>query len=65
MILLIIGQEPLLGYWSLWQWAVMALGGAATTPFWFLALDRLNRALSYPVQTEPAFRPDREIKRGR
>ena len=65
VLLLIIGQEPLLGYWSLWQWAVMAVGGAVTTPVWFLVLDRLSRALSYPVQAQPGFRPDREIKRGR
>jgi rod shape-determining protein MreD len=65
MILLTVGQEPLLGYGSLWQWMVMAVGGAATTPIWFLLLDRLGRALSYPAQSEPGFRPDREIARGR
>jgi hypothetical protein len=65
ILLLTIGQEPLLGYWSLWQWVVMAVGGAVTAPIWFVGLDRLNRALSYPVQTEPGYRPDREIKRGR
>jgi hypothetical protein len=65
LLLLSMGQEPLLGYWSLWQWVVMAVGGAASTPIWFMVLDRLGRALNYPPQSEPGFRPDRDIKRGR
>ncbi len=64
LLMLTMGEEPLLGYGSLWQWVVMAAGGSATTPIWYLLLDRLNRALSYPVQSEPGFRPDRDIKRG-
>jgi hypothetical protein len=65
MLLLTMGHEPLLGYWFLWQWLVMAVGGAATAPFWFIVLDRLGPALSYPERSEPGFRPDRDIKRGR
>jgi hypothetical protein len=64
LFLLTLGEEPLLGYGALWQWLVMAVGGCATTPIWYVFLDRLNRALSYPAQSEPGFRADREIQRG-
>jgi hypothetical protein len=64
LVLLSVGAEPLLGYGTLWQWMVMAVGGCAVTPVWFFVLDGLSRALSYPVRTEPAFRADRDIKRG-
>jgi cell shape-determining protein MreD len=64
VLLLSMGEEPLLGYGSLWQWMVMAVGGCAVTPIWYVLLDGLNRALSYPVRVEPGFRPDRDIKRG-
>jgi hypothetical protein len=65
LLLLSMGHEPLVGYWWPWQWVIMALGGAASTPIWFMVLDRLGRALSYPPRSEPGFRPDRDIKRGR
>lgn len=65
VLLLSMGHEPLIGYWSLWQWVVMAVGGAATAPIWFIVLDRLRHALSYPARSEPGFRPDRDIKRRR
>ena len=59
------GAEPLLSWWSLWQWVVMALGGAAFTPACFYLFERFNRAFIYPPQAQTSFRPDREIKRGR
>ena len=59
------GAEPLLGWWSLWQWFVMALGGAVLTPPCFFLFNRFNRAFSYQPQAETSFRPDREIKRDR
>ena len=59
------GDEPLLGWCSLWQWLVMALGGAAFTPVCFYLFDQFNRAFSYQAQPETSFRPDREIKRDR
>ena len=64
-ILLNKGQTPLLGWLSLWQWLVMALGCAAITPLCFKLFDRLHRALEYQPVTQTSFRPDREIKRGR
>ncbi|MEK7684506.1 MAG: hypothetical protein AAB466_03700 [Verrucomicrobiota bacterium] len=59
------GEQPLLGWGSLWQWLVMASGGAVLTPVCFNVFDRFNRALTYPVAAESTFRADREIKRGR
>jgi rod shape-determining protein MreD len=57
--------KPLLGWFSIWQWLVMAVGGALATPVWFWIFDRLLFALSYRPVNETSFRPDREIKRGR
>jgi len=59
------GAEPLVSWWSLWQWLVMAVGGAAFTPPLFYLFGRLNRAFSYQPQPQTSFRPDREIKRDR
>jgi cell shape-determining protein MreD len=64
-ILLNKGQTPLLGWFSLWQWLVMAAGGAAATPVCFKLFDRLRLALEYQPASQSSFRPDREIKRGR
>ena len=64
-ILLNIGAPPLLGWKSLWQWVVMALGGGLFTPVCFALFKRFHRAFDYPPAFQPAFRPDREIKRGR
>ena len=66
-LLLLLNTEtrPLIGWFSLWQWLVMAATGAAATPLWFQFFDRLTQALSYRPLGESSFRPDREIKRGR
>jgi hypothetical protein len=64
-ILLNMGATPLLGWYSLWQWVVMALGGGVVTPLCFELFDRLHRAFEYEPVTQTSFRPDREIKRGR
>ena len=64
-LLLNMGSHPLLGWFSVWQWIVMAVGGALATPIWFKIFDRLLIALSYQPLNETSFRADREIKRGR
>src|ERR1041385_7280512 len=66
-LLLLVNAEmqPLTGWFSLWQWLVMSLAGAAVTPLWFRLFDRLSYALSYRPLGETSFREDREIKRGR
>ena len=64
-LLLNSGSAPLLGWRSLWQWAVATALGGALTPVCFALFDRIHRAFAYPPATQTAFRPDREIKRGR
>jgi cell shape-determining protein MreD len=59
------GGQPLLGWFSLWQWLVMACVGGALTPLWFYIIDKFMQALSYQQAEVSAFRPDRQIKRGR
>lgn len=63
--LLAVGAEPLIGPWSLWQWVVMAVGGALFTPLCFGMFDWFNRAFNYQPVSESSFRLDREIDRGR
>jgi hypothetical protein len=65
LLLLTGGQEPLLGWGSLWQWLVMTAGGAVATPFIFAVFDWCQHALGYQPQIETSFRPDREIRRGK
>ncbi len=65
LLLLTLGHKPLLGWGTLWQWLVMALGGAVATPVGFLVFEWLERALIHGRIAETSFRPDREIRRGR
>jgi len=65
LLLLTAGNQPLLGWGSLWQWMVMTAGGAAATPLVFTLFDWCQRALGYQPRAETSFRPDREIHRGR
>jgi rod shape-determining protein MreD len=64
LLLLGLGETPLLGWSSLWQWLVMAFGGGVATPMIFRLFDWLDRLLAYPPIVETTFRLDREIKRG-
>jgi len=64
-ILLNVGRPPLLGWKSIWQWAVMTVGGGLFMPVCFALFNRCHRALDYQPVSQPSFRPDREIKRGR
>jgi hypothetical protein len=59
------GQKPLLGWFSLWQWIVMTVGGGILTPVVFRFFGLLERALVYRPATQTTFRSDREIERGR
>ncbi len=65
LLLLNTDKQPLVSWFSLWQWIVMSLLGAAATPLWFLFFDRVTHALSYRPLQETSFRADRQIKRGR
>jgi len=64
-LLLNMDVNPLVGWFSVWQWLVMSVAGALATPVWFLLFGRLLMALSYQPINENSFRPDRQIKRGR
>ncbi len=59
------GTEARLGLGVVWPVAVLAIMNAITTPVWFEFFGFLDRAFNYGAIPESAFRPDREIKRGR
>jgi hypothetical protein len=65
LLLINLNTRPLVGWFSLWQWFVMALAGGAITPLWFAVFDRIHGALVYRPVGDTSFRSDREIKRGR
>jgi cell shape-determining protein MreD len=65
LLLLSIGQTPLLGWGTLWQLVVLAVGGAVATPICFELFGWLRRLLVHQHAGESSFRPDREIRRGR
>jgi rod shape-determining protein MreD len=57
--------KPLVAWSSAWHWAIMIAGGGVATPLWFKVFNRLDDALRYKELPESAFRPDRQIARGR
>jgi hypothetical protein len=65
MLLLTTSQRPLLGWGTLWQFLVMGAGGAFATPILFEIFDWLHNLLGPTRLSEPSFRADREIRRGR
>ena len=65
VLLMTTGRKPVLGWGTLWQLAVMSLGGAALTPLCFWLFSILQRALIHRRAPETSFRADREIRRGR
>ncbi len=65
LLLLTKSGTPLLGWGSVWQWIVMSVGGAVATPVWFYLFGLFDRTFNYRSASEPTFRPDREIRRGR
>jgi hypothetical protein len=65
LLLLNLGQQPVMGWGTLWQWAVMTAGGAAATPAVFGLFNWCGGALGYQRRTEMGFRPDRETRHRR
>jgi len=65
LLLLNAEMQPLIAWFSLWQWLVVSLTGAVVTPLWFRLFDRLTEALCYRPAGDTSFRSDRQIKRGR
>lgn len=60
-----LNRQPLVGWFSLWQWFVMSVLGGLMTPVWFVFFDRVGGMFNYRPLGESSFRADREIKRGR
>jgi cell shape-determining protein MreD len=65
LVVLTLGDRPLVSWDSLWQWVVVAGTGGALTPLCFRLLDFAQARLGRTPVAPPSFRPDREIKRGR
>jgi rod shape-determining protein MreD len=65
LLLLTHGQEPLLGWGSLWQLLVVTAAGAVFAPLIFEVLGWAERTFGYHRIHETSFRSDREIRRGR
>jgi cell shape-determining protein MreD len=65
LLLLNTDKQPLVSWFSLWQWLLMTGLGGLACPLWFWIFDKLNLALSYKALNETSFRSDRQIKRGR
>lgn len=65
LLMLTGGHKPLLGWFSLWQWMVMVIGGGILTPVLFFIFALLERALMYRPARQTSFRSDRQIERGR
>lgn len=61
-LLLNFGNTPRLGWESIWQFAVMGLGGAILTPLFFVLFDYIDNTFNYQPVSQSSFRPDREIK---
>src|SRR5437763_3848073 len=59
-----LDAHPLVGWFSIWQWIVMTVGGGLITPVWFWIFDRLLLALSYRRLNQTSVRPDREVNTG-
>jgi hypothetical protein len=65
VVMLTLGHAPLLGWGTLWQLLVMTAAGACITPLWFILAEWVQAHLFYERAPHSAFRPDREIHRGR
>jgi len=65
ILLLTTSHRPLLGWGTLWQLFVMTVGGSIATPVLFEIFSFLHRLLDPVPASEPSFRADREIRRGK
>lgn len=65
LLILTVGDSPLVGIGFLWDLIVLMIGGGIATPLIFKLMRTLERALTYQTHSQPSFRPDREIRRGR
>jgi rod shape-determining protein MreD len=65
LMLFSMGQTPLVGWGTLWQFVVLSVLGGACTPLAFRFFQRLRHVFFHPPMAQISFRLDREIHRGR
>lgn len=65
LMILTAGESPLVGTGFLWDLVVLTAGGGVAAPLIFKLMNALENALIYQALSQPSFRPDREIRRGR
>ena len=65
LIMLTTAHTPVLGWGSLWQLTVVAIGGGVATPVCFELFGWLHRVFVHGADMPSSFQPNREIKRGR
>jgi rod shape-determining protein MreD len=65
LMLFTAGRLPLVGWGTLWQWLVMAVGGGLLTPVAFAFFNLIRRSFFYEPQVQHSFRHDRQIRRSR
>lgn len=65
LMILSAGESPLLGFGFVWDLVVLTIGGGIAAPLIFKGMNLLESALIYQAHSQPSFRPDREIRRGR
>jgi hypothetical protein len=65
VVVLSKGPQPELGWRTLWHLVVLTVTGGVLTPVLFRLLERLERLFVHPPAVASAYRPDRELKRGR
>jgi rod shape-determining protein MreD len=65
LLMFSMGETPLVGWGTIWQFIVMGLLGGALTPVSFRFFESVRRAFFYAPLTQTSFRSDRQIRRGR
>ena len=65
LLMMSMGERPLVGWGTLWMLLVLGAVGALGTPPMFFLFGRLRVLFEYQPLETPSFRDDREIKRGR
>jgi rod shape-determining protein MreD len=65
LMILTAGRGPLLGFGFAWDLLVLTAAGGIACPLLFKFMKILEHALIYQAHSQPAFRADREIRRGR
>jgi rod shape-determining protein MreD len=64
LLLINLGNEPLVNWDFLRKWLTMGLTGGILTPLLFRVFYLWDRAFAYPAISESSFRHDRQLKRG-